>query len=221
MGRPRKDSADDNARLRIYRAYWRLLETTPLGCITVGAITKEAGCNRGTFYYHFDSVDALTDRAIEHSILSNGMLVSALVTWSTDRELQVTSEQWEANLRHVTLLINRGGFERVGHAAKDSILRIWQTALDPSGAPLPEDTALALEFSINGLLGVLTHRDEDDRCIAELPYEQVRERFMSPFMKQTAAFLLDQICTQQGISQDELATRLSLVCQGMLAAELN
>ena len=37
----------------------------------------------------------------------------------------------------------------------------------------------------------------------------------------TAAFLLDQICTQQGISQDELATRLSLVCQGMLAAELN
>lgn len=221
MGRPRKDSADDNAKLRIYRAYWHLLETTPIDRITVGAITKEAGCNRGTFYYHFDSVDALTDRAIERSVLSNGMLVTALVTWSSDRELQVTSEQWETHLRQVTLLINRGGFERVGRVAKGSILRIWQAALDPDGGPLPEDTALTLEFGISGLLGMLAHRDEDDRCMADLPYEQVRERFMSPFMKQTASFLLDQVCEQQGLTQDQIATRISLVCKGLLAAELN
>lgn len=221
MGRPRKDSADGDAKLRIYRAYWKLLETTPIDRITVGGITKEAHCNRGTFYYHFDSIDALTDRAIERSVLSNGMLVSALMTWSADRELQVTNAQWEENLRRVTLLINRGCFERVGRVAKASILHIWQAALSPDGAPLADGTALALEFGISGILGMLAHRDVENRCIAELPYEQVRERFTSPFMRQAASFLLDQICAQQGLTQEEIATRLSLVCRGMLAAESN
>lgn len=221
MGRPRKDSADGDAKLRIYRAYWKLLETTPINRITAGSITKEARCNRGTFYYHFDSVDALTDRAIERSILSNGMLVSALAIWSADRQLQVTDAQWEENLRRVTLLINRGCFERVGRVAKASILRIRQAALSPDGAPLPDDTALMLEFGISGLLGMLAHRDEKGRCIAELSYEQVRERFASPFMKQAASFLLDRICAQQGLTQKEIAARVSLVCRGMLTAELN
>lgn len=59
MARPRKDADEPGARERIADAFWELLECTPRSAMTVGAVVKAAGCNRGTFYYYFSDLDVL------------------------------------------------------------------------------------------------------------------------------------------------------------------
>lgn len=58
MARPKKDT-ELCAERRILDAFWHVLESTPLRCVSVRTVAQAAEVNRGTFYYHFKSVDAL------------------------------------------------------------------------------------------------------------------------------------------------------------------
>ena len=49
--------ARTSARDRIIEAYLGLLAKDPHRKVTVSAVAKAAGCNRDTFYYHFQSID--------------------------------------------------------------------------------------------------------------------------------------------------------------------
>ena len=57
MARPKK-SNQPSVRDRMIEAFWQLLEDNQLHEISVGMIVAKAGCNRGTFYYHFADKDA-------------------------------------------------------------------------------------------------------------------------------------------------------------------
>lgn len=50
-------------------AFWDLAEKQGLHSVTVSAITKEAGFNRGTFYVYFKDIDDLIIQAEEDMIL--------------------------------------------------------------------------------------------------------------------------------------------------------
>ena len=69
MARPRKDQGDC-AEQRIKDAFWALLEQNDLKDITVSMITSKANCNRGTFYYHFNSLEELVDAIITDELSS-------------------------------------------------------------------------------------------------------------------------------------------------------
>lgn len=56
---------------RIKNAFWELLEENDLKHITVNTVTQKAHCNRGTFYYHYESLDALLCTVIEEELLSS------------------------------------------------------------------------------------------------------------------------------------------------------
>ena len=59
MARPRRKDGAPGARSRIAEAMWELCCTVPFSKMSVGMVVHEAGCNRSTFYYHFDGlVDA-------------------------------------------------------------------------------------------------------------------------------------------------------------------
>lgn len=70
MARPRKDQVEPLAPERIKEAFWVLLEKHDFKDITVTMITQEAHCNRGTFYYHFESMDALLNCILEEELIS-------------------------------------------------------------------------------------------------------------------------------------------------------
>lgn len=56
MARP-KSGTGKGARERIIEAYGELAMQKPLGGITVLDVCREAGCNRTTLYYHFETFD--------------------------------------------------------------------------------------------------------------------------------------------------------------------
>ena len=56
MARP-KSRAGKGARERIVEAYGKLAMQRPLDSVTVLDVCQEAGCNRTTLYYHFETFD--------------------------------------------------------------------------------------------------------------------------------------------------------------------
>ncbi len=46
-------------RAKLMDAFWKLFRQQGMGGITVGAVTREAGYNRGTFYEYFSDLDDL------------------------------------------------------------------------------------------------------------------------------------------------------------------
>lgn len=111
MARPRK-SERDAAGIRLANAFWTLLEHHRLANITVGMVAEQAELNRGTFYYHFKSMDDLVDRVIEDEILGNESVmqnVFGLIAGSS------TVDSLETLINRKTdrfaLLINQGGMD--------------------------------------------------------------------------------------------------------------
>ena len=52
MARPKKDT-ELCAERRILDAFWHVLESTPLRCVSVRTVAQTAEVNRGTFYFHY------------------------------------------------------------------------------------------------------------------------------------------------------------------------
>ena len=48
----------------IKQSFWELLEQRPLAQITVKDIVERCGINRNSFYYHFQDIPALIERAL-------------------------------------------------------------------------------------------------------------------------------------------------------------
>ena len=59
MARPRKDSEKRGAEARMIEAFWDQLSRMPYREVTAASVARQAGCNRATFYYYFDSIEDL------------------------------------------------------------------------------------------------------------------------------------------------------------------
>ena len=142
MARPRK-SERDAAGIRLANAFWTLLEHHRLANITVGMVAEQAELNRGTFYYHFKSMDDLVDRVIEDEILGNESVmqnVFGLIAGSS------TVDSLETLINRKTdrfaLLINQGGMDLFSVKIKRLVFATWKAILCDDGEELAPNTRL-------------------------------------------------------------------------------
>lgn len=157
MARPRK-SERDAADSRLIAALWTLLEQHHLSDITVGMVTDQAGLNRGTFYYHFKSMDDLIDRAIENEVLGNGSLMqnvfSLIAGMSTANHFKTFVTQ-KAN--KIALLIKQGGMDSFSVKIKRLVFSTWKAVLCDNGDELAPNTRLVIEYSTSGIIGIIAY----------------------------------------------------------------
>lgn len=66
MARPAKSSTKYDAKRQIIEAFLRFAGEIPIDKITVRMLTDAVGCNKTTFYYHFETIDDLHRQAFEH-----------------------------------------------------------------------------------------------------------------------------------------------------------
>ena len=64
----RYDRASSKTELAIQNAYWAIYEKGDTDTMTVDEICEEAGIHRSTFYYHFRSVEAVSDSIKERQM---------------------------------------------------------------------------------------------------------------------------------------------------------
>ena len=207
MARPKKNRNTPEARQRMIDSVWDLLEQYRYDQITVSMIVKRAGCNRGTFYYHFNSIDDFMVAAVEEKILGDSSLIvdclNILSGVDTDAVNDVLAKD---RLQHVFLAVRQGATEQVSRSVKSVVLDMWQTILCPDGGKLGQDTRMVIEYTISGMLGVLSYHEEMLAKGEDVQFSPER-------ISELSSFMLSEISKAQGISVEDIITRLKVLTQ--------
>lgn len=203
MARPRKNSGTPDARERILNSFWTLLGTHRLNEITVGMIVRQAGCNRGTFYYHFSDMSDLLYCAIEQEVMGESNLAMDLFNMATGagEGYRVLSGR---RRERFALIVHQGGKDEVERAVKAVMLELWKAVLCPDGEELKSEARMLIEYASSGIMGVIVYLDSEDE--GELDVDAVNERLVD-----IARFMLSTVAEAQGLTMDELLMRLKIL----------
>ena len=130
MARPKK-SNQPSVRDRMIEAFWQLLEDNQLHEISVGMIVAKAGCNRGTFYYHFADKDELMLAALSREV--KGLPNCIISVIAGDNPEAVLESMIEGHIPRLSLFMEQGGQTIVERNLKSYVVKIWSTFLLPEG----------------------------------------------------------------------------------------
>ena len=165
-------------------------------------VAEQAELNRGTFYYHFKSMDDLIDRVIEDEILGNESVmqnVFGLIAGSS------TVDSLETLINRKTdrfaLLINQGGMDLFSVKIKRLVFATWKAILCDDGEELAPNTRLIIEYSTSGIIGIITYGARHET-------ESTSPEFFLSFVKNNSEFLVNQIGIAQGIPRDAVLERV-------------
>lgn len=152
MARPRKDSGERGAQERMVQAFWGQLSRMPYREISAASVARESRCNRATFYYHFDSIEDLAEKAVEAAVPS-GMadLAEAFLTGEADR-LELDGEKRRA-VERICLLTGDRGSPRLTERFKHALMAAWAERF---GLELErEEARVVASFMASGIVGIL------------------------------------------------------------------
>ena len=152
MGRPRKSSGVPGARIRMIEAFWQQLATRRYSQVTATSITEKVGCNRATFYYHFDSIDDLALRAVEASMPFEIMALAEGVFNGKIAEPRL-SDAARRSIERLCLLAGVGGTQILIDHFKSALKQAWQARfhLDTTR----DDVQAVMSFMASGVVGIL------------------------------------------------------------------
>lgn len=168
MARPRKDSGEPPAQLRLEEAFWELFANHPVDKITVNMIVSKAGCSRGSFYYHYTDMDDLTDEIVTHTFPDE--IPYILLRMVTTKEKATVDALAHSHLREkvdrLCLLLGPNSTMRIIGKVRQAIFDAWLKALGFEEETMPREARIVLEFVINGVTGVLSYRVRSEREIS-------------------------------------------------------
>ena len=189
MPRPRKDQEGPSAVERMEEAFWSALAEKPYAKMTVGDIAQRAQVNKNAFYYHYSSLYALAERAIDNTLpreLARMILLGGGLSGIQLDALAATAPNLEQRTERIRLLAGPHGSSELAALLKQRILHAWLDIFGIGEANLDRESSVTLSFTLGGMLEVLGN----DRCFegrASLP----QLLFSSPLMSSTAAAGLD------------------------------
>lgn len=208
MARPSKDQADPAER-RLKDAFWVLLKEHDLHDITVSMITKQAQCNRGTFYYHYDSLAMLLDALIEEELLAKSKLPHTLFclmcqdNTPNQSDALYENELFSQHVRRFGLMMDRAGQEYIDAKVKETITETWEGILCTKGESLSMDSRLLIEYSASGMIGIIGFLYREGL----FDQEHLPARSLS-ILRENTRYLITRISQAQNISLEELRYRI-------------
>lgn len=205
MGRPRKSADEADARQRIEDALWALLADHQLHEITVGALTERAGCNRGTFYYHYHDLDSLVESAIEDELVGSGAIARIIFLMGAGQQCDRLVEEAAPHLQRMGLIVRRSGFDVALLKTREVVMRLWRAVLCPDGSDMTPEAERIVEYNLGGVLGQLTLAEQYAREGEILPQGSAR------FLQRNSVHMLEAIAAAQGISKEDIVSRLVTV----------
>lgn len=207
MARPRKSPDGMDARQRICDALWALLEDYELREITIGMVAATAGCNRGTFYYHFKDINDLLDAIIADDVMRPSVIAELIFRISAGDEDSVMRILSGEHMRKLSIVVNHAGIEVAFKKVFDMLVGIWSSVLCPEGGEIkPEAQAIVLYYT-GGMLSMVSAVDPDDfENLAGDPH-------LARFVIANATFLVEEICRAQGLPKDVAQERIATVVQ--------
>ncbi|MBC2888303.1 TetR/AcrR family transcriptional regulator [Gordonibacter massiliensis (ex Traore et al. 2017)] len=160
MARPKYREGELTARERLEDAFWELLAQHPVGEITVGMLCARAGCNRGTFYYHFEGIEDMAARVAAESLpnqipaLVRGYLADGAVSVDFD-------EAAKRDVERLALLVGRHSSPELARTVKAALVKSRLDDLGIEWESLGAQGRVIVSFMADGLLGALAQHVEE------------------------------------------------------------
>ena len=199
MARPRKNEGVD-VRLRMYNAFWELLEDNNLLDITIGMIVDGAKCNRGSFYYHYQNIHDFIEHAIVREIKADGRLpMRIFVVAAGASNTKYLFQDYSRNVQRMSLMMKQGGYEIVREKILRYMQRVWTALLCEDGEDLTLEAKFVITYIVGGLLSVMQRFGQDVET-----YSTSEGLYLS----EVGGVAVHNICASQGIAFDEALERL-------------
>lgn len=160
MARPKDNSEELPAKERLANAFWEALNAKPLHEITVAELCRRAGCNKTTFYYHFNSIEELIAH-VEQVFLETDFpaLLVSLTLDSKGTQLNELVGQLSPMVERAQLLLGPGGDAAFSPKMQDVMFERWCDMLGVSEADLDDYDAMVLHHAMGGTAAVLGSAD--------------------------------------------------------------
>lgn len=167
-----KGKKNNTTREKLMEAFWQLYGKKRIENITIKEITQKAGYNRGTFYEYFLDVYDILEQ-IENNIIPN--IDDLPPTETTTQNQQDTLNEiisfYQRNAGYLTILLSDKGDPAFLTKLKNHIKPKIKSELINKGVIDGFELDYALEYTLQGLLGVLNHwflNNDEKKPIDEL-----------------------------------------------------
>ena len=202
MARPKKDSASPGAKDRMIDAFWRALETYGIDEVTVSMITSNADCNRGSFYYHFNSLQELARAAFNRDCVNRDDVARATLALVSGKHVEATHAIFDAErVRKMGLIGERGGAPIAGSETCAALNSVWLAIACAAGEPYTAGARSAIDFINYGTARFVN-------TASQISPEESNIDESAVFLHDLAVFALQEIERFQHISEGEAITRL-------------
>ena len=208
MARPRKDSNIPGAEQRLQDALLVLLKKHRVHDITVDMLVRQAQCNRGTFYYHYEDIDDILFRVVEQNLLENKLLRDVFfgLTSGSDKARQALDDQeLDAIGANLSLFLRQGGGDIVAPRVKKFIAERWDAVLAHAGKSLNERGRMVIEFVIGGVVAALGQRGQAGEPM------RLSEEFAKDSFREIQTLAVSRLAQAEGLSRTELLSCLAAV----------
>ena len=128
--------------------------------MTVGAVVKAAGCNRGTFYYYFSDLDVLAASAVREEFFSDDALVRAIFGALVEAMRDAPTTRAATPLEAHGGRIRAGERRLVDQTIRSEVQRRWESCLCAEGEHLKPAATFAIQFMVGGVLGFIAEATE-------------------------------------------------------------
>ena len=181
MARPRKDSEKRGAEERMVEAFWDQLSRMPYREVTAASIARQAGCNRATFYYYFDSIEDLAEKTVNAAVPTGIADLAEKFLSESGTSFHLDESQRSA-VERICLLTGPNGSVRLAERFKRALIETWAGRFDLDLAQ--EDVRAVASFMASGIVGILGDQEGlpcDERFDARL--QTISEVFSAPAMR--------------------------------------
>ncbi|SNU01711.1 transcriptional regulator, TetR family [Ruaniaceae bacterium KH17] len=163
MGRPRKDG-QDSAVSRMEAAFFRVMEETPFGKLTVRAVVTEAGVNRNSFYYHYAGIDDLARSAVANLLVPEipRMILRGLGPGSEQVVQVLEGVHGDDRLRKLLILIGPNSTSALRAMLKDAVLDLWLQTFEVERGDLTPEESATVDFLLAGALELVGQVKQSD-----------------------------------------------------------
>lgn len=163
MGKEREPGIE-----KLERAFWSCLERRPYDQLTVSEVVREAGVNRTLFYYHFDSLASLAERAVTRAVpleVAHGILLQDLNVAEIVMRIAKAVDT-EERIRRLRLVAGPHGTAALADIVKDAIRGEWLRVYGLDEDDVDDATHVVMCFVLGGVMSMWADpRFEDVRAL--------------------------------------------------------
>ena len=155
MSRPKSNSSELSAKMRIEEAFWKLLEEMPYEDISIKRLSSQANVNHKMIYYYYNNIDDMAQHLFEENIRIYFSESNPLLAVLSGQQEDFLNSQFSEVGAKRALLYATSDSAFLNAIFKQYIQKNWLLSLNITEDDLSENEKVDLEFIISGMISFL------------------------------------------------------------------